>query len=131
MCDSTGKVAGHFVMSGVGEMKLVAAIIQPFKLQEVRTALLELGIEGMTATQVQGYGRQKGHSEIYRDEEYAVCFWPKFKIEVAVPAESVEKVMEAILRCARTGRIGDGKIFISRIEKAVRVRTGETGRIAL
>jgi nitrogen regulatory protein P-II 2 len=107
-------------------MKLVTAIIKPFKLEEVRAALTGLGLQGMTVTEVKGYGRQKGHTEIYRGAEYAVNFLPKVKIEVVVPSGTVDKAVEAIVRSARTGQIGDGKIFVSAIDHAVRVRTGET-----
>jgi nitrogen regulatory protein P-II 2 len=107
-------------------MKLVTAIIKPFKLEEVRAAMTDLGLQGMTVTEVKGYGRQKGHTEIYRGAEYAVSFLPKVKIEVVVPSGSVEKAVDAIVRAARTGQIGDGKIFVSTIDHAVRVRTGET-----
>jgi nitrogen regulatory protein P-II 2 len=107
-------------------MKLVTAIIKPFKLEEVRAALTDLGLQGMTVTEVKGYGRQKGHTEIYRGAEYAVSFLPKVKIEVVVPSGSVEKAVDAIVRAARTGQIGDGKIFVSAVDHAVRVRTGET-----
>ena len=112
-------------------MKLVTAIIKPFKLEEVRSALTDLGLQGMTVTEVKGYGRQKGHTEIYRGAEYAVSFLPKVKIEVVVPSGSVDKAVEAIVRTARTGQIGDGKIFVSAIEQAVRVRTGETDDSAI
>ena len=112
-------------------MKLVTAIIKPFKLEEVRSALTELGLQGMTVTEVKGYGRQKGHTEIYRGAEYAVSFLPKVKIEVVVPSGSVDKAVEAIVRAARTGQIGDGKIFVSPIDHAVRVRTGETDDSAI
>jgi nitrogen regulatory protein P-II 2 len=112
-------------------MKLVTAIIKPFKLEEVRSALTDLGLQGMTVTEVKGYGRQKGHTEIYRGAEYAVSFLPKVKIEVVVPSGSVDKAVEAIVRAARTGQIGDGKIFVSPIEHAVRVRTGETDDSAI
>jgi nitrogen regulatory protein P-II 2 len=113
------------------EMKIVMAIIKPFKLEEVRDALTAVGVHGLTVTEVKGYGRQKGHTEIYRGAEYAVSFLPKIKIEVAVPTELVGKVIEAIAGAARTGQIGDGKIFVSSIEKAVRIRTGETDAEAL
>src|SRR5471032_1756545 len=106
-------------------MKLITAIIKPFKLDEVRDALTNLGVHGMTVTEVKGYGRQKGHTEIYRGAEYAVSFLPKLKVEVAVPAELVTAAVEAIAAAARTGQIGDGKIFVSGIEQAVRIRTGE------
>jgi nitrogen regulatory protein P-II 2 len=112
-------------------MKLVTAIIKPFKLEEVRAALTDLGLQGMTVTEVKGYGRQKGHTEIYRGAEYAVSFLPKVKIEAVVPSGSVDKAMDAIVRAARTGQIGDGKIFVSPIEHAVRVRTGETDDSAI
>ena len=112
-------------------MKLVIAVIKPFKLEEVRDALVAVGVHGMTATEVKGYGRQKGHTEIYRGAEYAVNFLPKVKIEVVVPASSVEKAVEAIIRSARTGQIGDGKIFVSPVDHAVRVRTGETDESAI
>ncbi len=112
-------------------MKIVMAIIKPFKLDEVRDALTTLGVHGLTVTEVKGYGRQKGHTEIYRGAEYAVSFLPKLKIEVAVGAESVDKVVEAIASAAKTGQIGDGKIFVSSIEQAVRIRTGETDAEAL
>jgi nitrogen regulatory protein P-II 2 len=112
-------------------MKLVTAIIKPFKLEEVRAALTDLGLQGMTVTEVKGYGRQKGHTEIYRGAEYAVSFLPKVKIEVVVPSGTVDKAIEAIVRSARTGQIGDGKIFVSAIDHAVRVRTGETDDSAI
>lgn len=113
------------------DMKIVMAIIKPFKLEEVRDALTAIGVHGLTVTEVKGYGRQKGHTEIYRGAEYAVSFLPKLKIEVAVASELVGKVIEAISAAARTGQIGDGKIFVSSIEKAVRIRTGETDIDAL
>ncbi|HXE85964.1 MAG TPA: P-II family nitrogen regulator [Hyphomicrobiaceae bacterium] len=112
-------------------MKLVTAIIKPFKLEEVRAALTDLGLQGMTVTEVKGYGRQKGHTEIYRGAEYAVSFLPKVKIEVVVASGSVDKAVEAIVRAAKTGQIGDGKIFVSAIDHAVRVRTGETDDSAI
>ncbi len=112
-------------------MKLVMAIIKPFKLDEVREALTGLGVEGMTVTEVKGYGRQKGHTEIYRGAEYAVSFLPKLKIEVALPTDQVESVVDAIVAAARTGQIGDGKIFVSPIDQVVRVRTGEKDADAL
>ncbi len=112
-------------------MKLLTAIIKPFKLEEVRSALTDLGLEGMTVTEVKGYGRQKGHTEIYRGAEYAVSFLPKIKIEIVVPAAQVEKAIEVVQSAARTGQIGDGKIFVSPIERTVRVRTGETDETAL
>ena len=112
-------------------MKIVMAIIKPFKLDEVRDALTAAGMHGMTVTEVKGYGRQKGHTEIYRGAEYAVSFLPKLKIEVAVRAEVVEAAVEAIYARARTGQIGDGKIFITPINQVVRIRTGETDVDAL
>jgi len=112
-------------------MKLVMAIIKPFKLDEVRQALTELGLQGMTVTEVKGYGRQKGHTEIYRGAEYAVNFLPKIKIEVAVPSDQADKVVDAITSAAKTGQIGDGKIFVYDIDHAVRIRTGETDAAAL
>ena len=112
-------------------MKLLVAIIKPFKLNDVREALSTLRISGITVTEVKGYGRQKGHTEIYRGTEYAVNFLPKIKIEVAVSADQVDKVIEAITSAARTGEIGDGKIFVFGIDHAVRIRTGETDDTAL
>jgi nitrogen regulatory protein P-II 2 len=112
-------------------MKIVMAIIKPFKLDEVRDALTATGVHGMTVTEVKGYGRQKGHTEIYRGAEYAVSFLPKIKIEVAVAKEQVDKTVEAITGAAKTGQIGDGKIFVLDLETAVRIRTGETDTAAL
>jgi nitrogen regulatory protein P-II 2 len=112
-------------------MKLVTAIIKPFKLDDVREALTRVGIAGLTVSEVKGYGRQKGHTEIYRGAEYAVNFLPKVKIEVAVPSDRADKVVEAITASAKTGQIGDGKIFVSLIEHTVRIRTGETDNDAL
>ena len=112
-------------------MKLVTAIIKPFKLEEVRDALTGIGVQGMTVAEVKGYGRQKGHTEIYRGAEYAVNFLPKVRIEVAVDSDRVEQVIEAISSAAKTGQIGDGKIFVYSIEHAVRIRTGETDNDAL
>ena len=112
-------------------MKLVIAIIKPFKLDDVREALHEVGIEGMTVIEAKGYGRQKGHTEIYRGAEYAIEFLPKIRIEVAIPQEKVESAIEAIGTAARTGKIGDGKIFVLPLEQAVRIRTEETGDVAL
>lgn len=112
-------------------MKLVIAVIKPFKLDEVHQALTRIGVSGMTVTEVKGYGRQKGHTEIYRGAEYAVSFLPKVRIDVAVPSEQVETVIEAISAAARTGQIGDGKIFVLGIDQAVRIRTGETDNAAL
>jgi nitrogen regulatory protein P-II 2 len=112
-------------------MKIVMAIIKPFKLDEVRDALTATGVHGMTVTEVKGYGRQKGHTEIYRGAEYAVTFLPKIKIEVAVPADQVDKTVEAITGAAKTGQIGDGKIFVLDLQSAVRIRTGETDAAAI
>ncbi|MEQ1711124.1 MAG: P-II family nitrogen regulator [Hyphomicrobium sp.] len=112
-------------------MKLITAVIKPFKLEEVRSALTDLGFQGMTVTEVKGYGRQKGHTEIYRGAEYAVSFLPKIKIEVVVPTGQAEKAVSAIQNAARTGQIGDGKIFVSTIEHTVRIRTGEADDNAL
>jgi nitrogen regulatory protein P-II 2 len=112
-------------------MKLVIAIIKPFKLDEVRDALTNIGVHGLTVTEVKGYGRQKGHTEIYRGAEYAVSFLPKLKIEVAVSSELAGKAVQAISSAARTGQIGDGKIFVTPVESALRVRTGETDQDAL
>ena len=112
-------------------MKLITAIIKPFKLEEVRAALTDLGLQGMTVTEVNGYGRQKGHTEIYRGAEYAVSFLPKIKIEVVVASSAVDKAIESIQRTAKTGQIGDGKIFVSTIEHTVRIRTGEADEDAI
>ena len=112
-------------------MKIVMAIIKPFKLDEVRDALTGIGVHGMTVTEVKGYGRQKGHTEIYRGAEYAVSFLPKIKIEVAVSADEVDRTIAAICTAAKTGQIGDGKIFVLAIDAAVRIRTGETDAAAI
>src|ERR1700709_464129 len=112
-------------------MKIVMAIIKPFKLDEVREALTAVGIQGLTVTEVKGYGRQKGHTEIYRGAEYAVSFLPKIKVEVAVGADIVDKCVEAIVGSAKTGQIGDGKVFVFPLDHAVRIRTGETDASAL
>ena len=112
-------------------MKIVMAIIKPFKLEEVRDALTSIGVHGLTVTEVKGYGRQKGHTEIYRGAEYAVSFLPKIKIEVVVDSGMSAKAIDAIQRAARTGQIGDGKIFVSPIEHTVRIRTGETDQAAV
>ncbi len=112
-------------------MKLVTAIIKPFKLDDVREALQELGVQGMTVTEVKGFGRQKGHTELYRGAEYVVDFLPKVKLEVAVDEALVDQVTEAIQKAATTGKIGDGKIFIFPLEQAIRIRTGESGPEAL
>ena len=111
-------------------MKIVMAIIKPFKLDEVRDALTAIGVHGMTVTEVKGYGRQKGHTEIYRGAEYAVSFLPKIKIEVAVPTDLVDRTVETVTAAAKTGQIGDGKIFVIGLDNAVRIRTGETNSAA-
>ena len=112
-------------------MKMVTAIIKPFKLDEVREALSGIGVQGITVTEVKGFGRQKGHTELYRGAEYVVDFLPKVKIEAAVDDSLVERVIEAVESAARTGKIGDGKIFVTTLEQVVRIRTGETGKDAL
>jgi nitrogen regulatory protein PII len=112
-------------------MKMVTAIIKPFKLDEVREALGELGVTGVTVTEVKGFGRQKGHTELYRGAEYVVDFLPKVKVEVALAEDSVESAVEAIIKAAQTGKIGDGKIFINSLEEVIRIRTGETGSDAV
>jgi nitrogen regulatory protein P-II 2 len=140
------EAAGHSAFTTVGgpvragrgaskirrdQMKIVMAIIKPFKLEEVRDALTAIGVHGLTVTEVKGYGRQKGHTEIYRGAEYAVSFLPKLKIEVAVNADVVDKVVDAIVVTARTGQIGDGKIFVYSLDGAIRIRTGEKDKDAL
>ena len=112
-------------------MKLVTAIIKPFKLDEVREALSAIGVQGITVTEVKGFGRQKGHTELYRGAEYVVDFLPKSKIEIAVSNELAERAIEAIVNAARTGKVGDGKIFVTEIEQTIRIRTGDTGDNAL
>ena len=112
-------------------MKLVSAIIKPFKLDDVRDALAEVGVQGVTVTEVKGFGRQKGHTELYRGAEYVVEFLPKVKIEMAIDAKMLDKVIEAITKAARTGKIGDGKIFVADLEQVYRIRTGESGKDAL
>ncbi len=112
-------------------MKLITAIIKPFRLDDVRNALNEEGVHGMTVTEVKGFGRQRGHTELYRGAEYVVDFLPKSKIEVAVDDGHVEQVIEAIIRAAKTGKVGDGKIFVTNLEQSIRIRTGETGDNAL
>ncbi len=112
-------------------MRMVTAIIKPFKLDEVREALADIGVQGVTVTEVKGFGRQKGHTELYRGAEYVVDFLPKIKLEVAVADEQVERVVEAISHAANTGKIGDGKIFVSVLERVIRIRTGETDQDAL
>jgi nitrogen regulatory protein P-II 2 len=112
-------------------MKLIIAVIKPHKLEEVRDALTRIGVQGMTVSEVKGYGRQRGHTELYRGAEYVVDFLPKVRIELAVASEQLEQVMETIATAGKTGQIGDGKIFVMPIEQAVRIRTGETGDVAL
>jgi nitrogen regulatory protein P-II 1 len=112
-------------------MKKIEAIIKPFKLDEVKEALQEIGLQGITVTEAKGFGRQKGHTELYRGAEYVVDFLPKVKLELVLGADMVEKAIEAIVSSAKTGRIGDGKIFVSNVEEAVRIRTGETGNDAI
>lgn len=112
-------------------MKLITTIIKPFKLDEVRAALADLGVSGMTVTEVKGFGRQRGHTELYRGAEYVVDFVPKARIEVAVRAEMLDRAVDAIVQAARTGKVGDGKIFISDLQRVVRIRTGETDDAAL
>ncbi len=112
-------------------MKLISAIIKPFKLDDVREALSEIGVQGITATEVKGFGRQKGHTELYRGAEYVVDFLPKVKVEVAVDSDMADRVVEAITKAAQTGKIGDGKIFVFDLQQTIRIRTGETGVDAL
>ena len=112
-------------------MKQITAIIKPFKLEEVREALADVGVSGLTVTEVKGFGRQKGHTELYRGAEYVVDFLPKVKIEIVVAGETVEPALEAIIKAAHTGKIGDGKIFVTAVEQVVRIRTGETNEAAI
>jgi nitrogen regulatory protein P-II 2 len=112
-------------------MKLITAVVKPFKLDDVREALSEIGVQGITVTEVKGFGRQKGHTELYRGAEYVVDFLPKVKIEVAVSDEQTEQVIEAVTKAANTGKIGDGKIFVTNLEQIIRIRTGETGSDAI
>ena len=112
-------------------MKLITAVVKPFKLDDVREALSEIGVQGITVTEVKGFGRQKGHTELYRGAEYVVDFLPKVKIEVAVSLELAEQTIEAITKAANTGKIGDGKVFVSTLEQVIRIRTGETGEDAI
>lgn len=113
------------------EMKLITAIIKPFKLDDAREALSEIGVQGMTVTETKGFGRQKGHTELYRGAEYVVDFLPKIKLETAVSADKVDEAIEALTKAANTGKIGDGKIFVSDLEQVIRIRTGESGEEAL
>jgi len=124
-------LAPHPVWPKEFYMKLVVAIIKPFKLDDVREALADVGVQGVTVTEVKGFGRQKGHTELYRGAEYVVDFLPKIKLEVAVADDQIERVVEAIQQAARTGKIGDGKIFVSPLEQVVRIRTGELDNDAL
>jgi nitrogen regulatory protein P-II 2 len=124
-------MASHSQDAGDRPMKLITAIIKPFKVDDVRQAIADIGVQGVTVTEVQGFGRQRGHTEIYRGAEYRVDFLPKTKVEVAVDDTVVEQVIEAITNVARTGKIGDGKIFVTQIQQAVRIRTGEVGGEAL
>lgn len=112
-------------------MKLITAVVKPFKLDDVREALSEIGVQGITVTEVKGFGRQKGHTELYRGAEYVVDFLPKVKIEVAITDDLTDKVIEAITKAANTGKIGDGKIFVTNLEQIIRIRTGETGADAV
>jgi nitrogen regulatory protein P-II 2 len=112
-------------------MKLIIAVIKPFKLEEVRDALAGVGVQGITVSEVKGYGRQKGHTEIYRGAEYSIHFLPKVRLEIAVSTENADRAIEAIVKSAKTGQIGDGKIFVTSIERAIRIRTGETDNNAL
>jgi nitrogen regulatory protein P-II 2 len=120
-------------LAGIKEknMKLVTAVIKPFKLDDVREALSEIGVQGVTVTEVKGFGRQKGHTELYRGAEYVVDFLPKVKLEVAISSDLTDQVIEAITKAANTGKIGDGKIFVTSLEQAIRIRTGETGTDAI
>ena len=112
-------------------MKMITAVIKPFKLDDVREALSEIGVQGLTVSEVKGFGRQKGHTELYRGAEYVVDFLPKIKMEIGVPEDRVESVVETIIKVTNTGKIGDGKIFVTDVEQVIRIRTGETGREAL
>ena len=123
-------VVGHDTGNNI-YMKMVAAVIKPFKLDDVREALSDIGVQGITVTEVKGFGRQKGHTELYRGAEYVVDFLPKVKIELAIPDELLDRVIEAIMNAAKTGKIGDGKIFVYELEQAIRIRTAETGAEAL
>jgi nitrogen regulatory protein P-II 1 len=121
----------ELIRGTIARMKKIEAIIKPFKLDEVKEALQELGLQGITVTEAKGFGRQKGHTELYRGAEYVVDFLPKVKIELVVADETLERAVDAIRKAAQTGRIGDGKIFVSTIEEAIRIRTGETGTDAI
>ena len=119
------------MQEGVPVMKKVTAIVKPFKLDEVREALSAIGVQGVTVTEVKGFGRQKGHTELYRGAEYVVDFLPKVKVEVVIPDSLVDRAIEAIVKAARTGKIGDGKIFVTAVEQVIRIRTGESGEAAV
>jgi nitrogen regulatory protein P-II 1 len=119
------------IAPGVSDMKKIEAIVKPFKLDEVREALSELGVTGLTVTEVKGFGRQKGHTELYRGAEYVVDFLPKVKVEVVLPDALTERAIESIVKAARTGKIGDGKIFVTTVEQVIRIRTGESGEAAV
>jgi nitrogen regulatory protein P-II 1 len=123
--------AGEAFAPGVSAMKKIEAIVKPFKLDEVREALSELGVTGLTVTEVKGFGRQKGHTELYRGAEYVVDFLPKVKVEVVLPDALTERAIEVIVKAARTGKIGDGKIFVTTVEQVIRIRTGESGEAAV
>jgi nitrogen regulatory protein P-II 1 len=127
----TGQNVFYRLVESVSNMKKIEAIIKPFKLDEVKEALQEVGLQGITVTEAKGFGRQKGHTELYRGAEYVVDFLPKVKIEVVLPDANVEAAVEAIKEAAQTGRIGDGKIFVSPVEQVIRIRTGETGEDAI
>jgi nitrogen regulatory protein P-II 2 len=129
--DRFGTLGTSSIIKGEGAMKLISAIIQPHKLDEVREALGEAGVQGLTVVEARGYGRQKGHREVYRGAEYVIDFLPKVKIEIAIADDLVERAIDAIEQSAKTGNVGDGKIFVSNLEQAVRIRTGETGPDAL
>lgn len=126
-----GSMRGKSTKSGESFMKLVTAIIKPFKLDDVRESLSEIGVQGITVTEVKGFGRQKGHTELYRGAEYVVDFLPKVKIDVAIDDKDLDRVIEAITKAANTGKIGDGKIFVVNLEQAIRIRTGETDTDAI
>jgi nitrogen regulatory protein P-II 2 len=130
--DETGIFAKTILIKGDWIiMKLITAVIKPFKLDDVREALADVGVQGITVTEVKGFGRQKGHTELYRGAEYVVDFLPKIKLEIAIGQEMVDSVVEAIAKAAATGKIGDGKIFISSLDEVIRIRTGETGEQAV
>lgn len=129
--NKTGGINRRIAHLGEFRMKLITAVIKPFRLDDVRNALGEVGVNGMTVTEVKGFGRQRGHTELYRGAEYVVDFLPKSKIEIAVSNELAERAIEAIVNAARTGKVGDGKIFVTEIEQTIRIRTGDTGDNAL